>query len=232
MAAVTYINNDYETLAEAMQRLVAMGYFSAIGYDSDTAAVTCWDEDGNAVLTLTKNSTTGCNVTLRLDSGTTQTFSIGTSASAGAKATLYYLYVCSGGAYISTVSNAYLGLIISKTNNGKIGVIGLGADGGSSTAAATRAANVASLAADDAETEVGTKFTYGVPTLRNQTVLTDVPTCAAPTVPSYFSDVRYTLTSQFNYTSNTATPPQNFTQNGKRYLWVGYFAIRDEAASA
>jgi len=237
MAAVTYINNDYETLAEAMQRLVEMGYFASVEYDSANTAVVCKDSDENAVLTIT-NTTNGQVVTIsfRLADGTVKDYTLATRAVTTAGTSNYgylrYIYVCSGGAYIyatTGTNTGFAGIIISKTNNGAVGVAILGTIGTSATSIAGRL-NVNAVATDDSTDQIETAFSYGAPTVRNQTVLTDVPTCGAPIVPSHFPDVRYTLTSQFGYTNNYATPPINFTQDGKRYLWVGYFAIRDEEA--
>ena len=226
MATVTYINDDYETLAEAMQQLVTMGYFASVEYDSENTAVVCKDTDENTVLTI-QASTKAIAVSLRLDDGTTKAANV-SDASNGVS--LYYLYVCSGGAYLSVVYSggaAYACVIISKTNNNKIGVFSTGG----ANSAATRLTGTYSVATDDDAVQINTQFSFIAPTIRYQTQLMNIPTCGGPNVVSYFPNVFHTYTSEISYTSNTATPPFNFTQDGKRYLWVGYYAIRDEEAS-
>lgn len=228
MATITYINNDYETLAEAMQQLVEMGYFASVEYDSENTAVVCKDSDENAVLTIAEHSANhSWDVILRFDDSTTKSSTIGNSVAGTAK--LLYCYVGSGGCYISlSGTNAlYAGLIISKTNNGKIGVAVLCPALGS-----TAAARLIPFcwATDDDPEQTDTKFTFSAPTPRNQHVLNDVPTCSPPNVVSIFPDIKHTFTSMITYTDNVSTPPLNFEQDGKRYLWVGYFAIRDEEA--
>ena len=235
MEAVTYINNDYEMLAEALQQLVSMRYFASVEYDSANTAVVCRDSDENAVLTIA-NTTNGQVVTIsfRLADGTVKDYTLATRAvtttGTSNNGYLRYVYVCSGGAYIyatTGTNTGFAGIIISRTNNGAVGVAILGTIGTSATPISGRL-NVNAVATDDSPDQIETAFTYGAPTVRNQAVLTDFPTCAAPTVPSHFPDVRYTLTSQFGYINNVSTPPINFEQDGKRYLWIGYFAIRDE----
>lgn len=230
MATVTYINNDYETLAEALQQLVDMGYFESVEYDSDTDTVVCYDGDENAIFSIGKKSggtRDAFTVSLLMDDGTTVTKDITAAGSTAGSITPSYVYICSGGMYLSagTSTAAHGYVLLSKTNNGTLGMI---VPSGAVTASMRLSPNC--IATDDAADQIGTAFAFAVPTLRNQTVLTDVPTCSAPTVVSVFPDIRYTLTSQFSYTSETATPPINFSQDGKRYLWVGYFAVRDEEA--
>ena len=228
MATTTYINGNFETLAAAMQQLVTMGYFSSVEYDDSGTypAVVCKDADENAVLTIGKASTgNSVTVTFRLDEGTAKSVTMTQTGS-----TPYYLYVCSGGAYLAlgtSASTNFMGCIIAKTNRDKIGCITLGdiQQNGS------RYGIVRSMAVDDDPVQIGTNFAFGLPTTRNQTTLMNIPTCSAANVVSYFPDVYYTFTSQYSYTNNTATPPQNFTQDGKRYLWIGYYAIRDEEES-
>ena len=226
MATTTYINGNMETLATAMQQLVTMGYFASVEYDSENSAVICYDTDENEVLTLAR-STNVFNVTIRFDSGTTKTISRGANTSLN-NVIPYYLYVCSGGAYLNfyttgSSSQQACVLVVSKTNNDKIGVF--------YTLAGNRL-TASSIATDDNIEQAGTDFAFGSPTTRNQTTLMNIPTCSAPNVVSYFPDVYYTFTSQYPYTNNAATPPQNFTQDGKRYLWIGYYAIRDEEAAS
>lgn len=228
MATVTYINNDYETLAEAMQQLVEMGYFASVEYDSENTSVVCKDSDDNAVLTIAKSGNNNITVSIIMEDASTTTLNL---TSSSGTILPYYFYVCSGGAYLSCTMQTYnygkfMGLFISKTNNDKIGAVTL-ANGISSATAASRL-TIKSVATDDDTTQTSTNFVFGTPTVRNQTVLCDIPTCSAPMVTSYFPSLRYTLTSQFAYTNNVDTPPINFSQDGKRYLWVGYFAIRDE----
>ena len=228
MATTTYINGNMETLATAMQQLVTIGYFDSIEYDSENSAVICYDADENAVLTLAKGSV-NLNASIRFDDGTTKSAGVG-GANANNAAYPYYLYVCSGGAYLS-FSGTYgtnSGMIISKTNNEKVGIVVIYATGNASS----RVTTVHSLATDDDATQINTTFAFGLPTTRNQTTLMNIPTCGAPNVVSYFPDVYYTFTSQYNFTNNATTPPQNFTQDGKRYLWIGYYAIRDEEAAS
>ena len=223
MAVVTYINSDYETLAEAMQQLVTMGYFASVEYDSINSAVVCYDADENAVLTITKTTASNPTIALRLDGGTTKS---ATYANCGAP---YYTYLCSGGMYIAFNGGSYgnyAGLFVSKTNNDKVGFMTFMPTG----SGVPRYKNVRSWATDDNAEQMDTYFECPPPTLRNQTTLMNIPTCNEAGTASSFPNCFFTFTSQFAYTSNTATPPVNFTQNGKRYLWVGYFAIRDEEA--
>lgn len=229
MATTTYINGNMETLATAMQQLVTMGYFASVEYDSENSAVICYDTDENAVLTLTTPSSTQTAVTIRFDNSSTKTITLG-GTSGTYTSTPYYLYVCSGGAYLSirgVANNTSTGnwgalVIISKTNNDKIGVVCTDGNG------SARVTTVYSLATNDDADQIDTAFNFGLPTTRYQTTLMNLPSCGAPNVVSYFPDVYHTFTSQYPYTNNAATPPQNFTQDGKRYLWIGYYAIVDE----
>ena len=237
MATVTYVNNDYSVLAQAMQQLVTMGYFDSVEYDSENDAVVCKDADENAVLTLAKStaSTTPnpqCNITFRLDNGTTKTAIAGGGSGAGvdAIAMIGYIYICSGGAYIcsitssSTVSMHRGFIFISKTNNEKIGIV--------FTPYATSGFfryNFSSWATDDDTVQMNTIFSSATPALRNQETLFNIPTSAAVnTAPSYFPDVYTEFTTMTTYSNNTDTPPVSATVDGKNYLWVGYFMIADE----
>ena len=119
MAAVTYINNDYEMLAEALQQLVSMRYFASVEYDSANTAVVCKDSDENAVLTIA-NTTNGQVVTIsfRLADGTVKDYTLATRAvtttGTSNNGYLRYVYVCSGGAYIYATTG---------TNTGFAGII-------------------------------------------------------------------------------------------------------------
>ena len=233
MATVTSINNDYEVLAEAMQQLVTMGYFDSVEYDSENDAVVCKDADEHAVLTLTAYSSGSSSnrsyttVSFRLDDGTVKTWNVNHSATSGAtNGYIGYIYVCSGGAYIMsrTATSGFSFIIISKTNNGKVGVI---VDAGSYQIAGRL--SPCSVATDDDAEQADTVFEFETPTVRKQTTLANVPTAAAVNnAPSYFPDVYYTLTAQNPYTNSNSTPPVSVTLKGKTYLWVGYFMIADE----
>ena len=128
MATVTYINNNMQTLATAMQRLVTMGYFASIEYDSENDAVVCYDANENAVLTLTSDNGL-FSATFRFDDGATKTVTLGSTSGSNNRADVRYLYVCSGGAYLnfynsSTSSYAQVGeFFISLTNNTKVGIL-------------------------------------------------------------------------------------------------------------
>lgn len=234
MATVTYINNDYEVLAEAMQQLVTMGYFDSVEYDSENDAVVCYDENENAVLTLTRNSsyTSNTNISFRLDDGTVKTYDFDWSGSnSHTGGTIDYIYICSGGAYLkggnsNSTATSYSFLVISKTNNDKIGIVF--PDGGAYTALADRP-KVRSWATDDDSVQANTAYTIATPTTQNQETLFNIPTSAAVnSAPSYFSNVYAEFTTMYPYTNNIATPPRNVEQDGKTYLWVGYYMIADE----
>lgn len=234
MATVTYVNNDYEVLAQAMQQLVTMGYFDSVEYDSENDAVVCKDADENAVLTLAKNSTNSyiTDVSFRLDSGTVKTHALSwRPTQSGAAGMIGYIWICSNGAYISasTVSNTsgYAFIIISKTNNDKVGV--LFSYNSSSYTAATHRLVIKSWATDDDSVQADNAFTIGTPTIRNQETLFNIPTSASLNhAPSYFPDVYAEFTSQYSYTDNTGTPPVSAAVDGKNYLWVGYYMLADE----
>lgn len=232
MATVTYVNNDYEVLAQAMQQLVTMGYFDSVEYDSENDAVVCKDADENAVLTLTAYSSSGSNrsftaVSFRLDDGTVKTWNVNHSASSGStNGYIGYIYVCSGGAYIMsrTATSGFSFIIISKTNNEKIGVI---VDASSYNIAGRLSPY--SVATDDDAEQADRTFSLGTPTTRNQETLVNVPTSASLNhAPSYFPDVYAEFTTQYTFANSNSTPPVSATVDGKNYLWVGYFMIADE----
>lgn len=237
MATVTSINNDYEVLAEAMQQLVTMGYFDSVEYDSENDAVVCKDADENAVLTLTKstastNPAPQCYITFRLDDGTTKTAIAGGGAGSGVSsiAMIGYIYICSGGAYICSITSsssvsAHKGFIfISKTNNDKIGIVFT-----PYVTSSFNRYNFSSWATDDDTVQMDTIFSSTTPTLRNQETIFNIPTSAAVnTTPSYFPDVYSEFTTMTTYSNNTETPARNVTLDGKTYLWVGYYLIADD----
>lgn len=223
MATVTYVNNDYEVLATAMQQLVTMGYFDSVEYDSENDAVVCEDADENAVLTIARNNSSSfkTDVTIVLDGGATKTVTATWGQTAAA--VVRYIYICSGGAYISggtdSASATKSLIIISKSSNDKVGVI---VSGGART-------SFNAIATDDDSNQADIAFSLAVPTTRNQTELFKVPTSASLNhAPSAFPDVYIEYTTQYSFTNDYSTPPVSAEVDGKNYLWVGYFMIADE----
>lgn len=256
MATKTYVfGNDQNAIAQniasALQPLVTAGYFDEITTRVNTGTETCVDckVDDVAIVILSiivipynNSNYYYINITLRLDSGTLVNQIIGDStAILDFNAVPKYVYTCSGGAYISTdrnnktrtnLSGTFNGIFISKTNNDKIGVFICGAlslrDSGNWNSIKGRHEDTFSWAQDDDASECATKYSFPAIQLRNQATLVNIPTSAAANHSSYFPDILYTFTSQMTYVNNNDSPPVEFEQDGKHYLWTGYYAIRDE----
>lgn len=146
-----------------------------------------------------------------------------------------YVYICSHGIYISTRhassnnNGDYGGYIITRTNNGTVGLISLcNVTGNSSNISKTaRIQNLCAFSPDDA-LEQRSMMNLVTPYIRTYNSFVALPATNPPGVLSYFPHLYYMFTTQFGYISNQATPPINFIQNGYRYLDIGWFALRDD----
>ena len=218
MAIVTYINNDYELLAQGLQPLVARGYFAAIDYDADAKAIHCKDNAGETILKMTYGQN-GMTVEFRFSDGVTRSNTLGGSSSN--RGIPLYLYLCSGGAYILCGAKTFV--VISRTNNGDTGVVYVNN--------ASKRQDPYGWSVGDLSDRSTEYYSFINDTkIRNQTTMFPVPVCSnMPGVAAYFPDVKSIVASQFPaYNGYQNTPPENFTQDGKRYLWIGNYAISDE----
>lgn len=256
MATKTYVfgsdqNAIAQNIAAALQPLVTAGYFDEIttnvasGTETD---VLCKINEVTIValsvfcITYQNSNYYYTHVNFRLDSGTVLNAVFGDQTSIlHFNVVPKYVYTSSGGAYISMDRNAttlqnvpsYQGIFIAKTNNDKIGVFLCGvwssySSGSKYNKVSTRLSDTYAWAQDDDASECATKYSFPAIQLRNQATLVNIPTSAAANHPSYFPDIVYTFTSQLGYVDNNDSPPINFEQDDKQYLWTGYYAILDE----
>lgn len=199
MATITYVGNDYDRLAAAMQQLVTMGYFSSVTNSGGT--ITCKDANNATVLTISASS-----VAIETQGGTVTT-SINSS-------TIGNVYCCSGGMYIP--ADSYEFLVITKDNNGGIGV----AFTGNRTSSV---ANVYAISQNDAGDSVTAAINNYSNNMKRVTAVSKVFTSDC-----WLPDFYHLESSQNPFSNNSSTPPVSVEFDGKNYLWVGYFMIADE----
>lgn len=206
-----------------------MGYFDKleINHAETTHQLWCKLNDDTPVLKISCESTsiqTTMILSIYLYDSQTNTTTEKT-VSLNAERVISDIYVTDHGAYLkfkvrsnpSTTSSA--GAFISKTNNDTTGLFVAGI---SENRLATE-----SWACDDDPNYSGS-YTFPTVYIRNQTTLMNVPTAGSSESISYFPYIYYMLTSQLGYENNSTTPPCNIFQNGYRYLWVGYYMLRDD----
>lgn len=255
MATKTYVFGSNQTaiaqnIASALQPLVTAGLFDEITTNVTSSVQTdvlCKTNDVTIValsvfcITYQNSNYYYTHVNFRLDDNTVLNAVFGDQTSIlNFNVVPKYVYTCSGGAYISMGRNdttlrgvpSYQGVFIAKTNNDKIGVFLCGVWSSYSDSkynkVSTRLSDTYAWAQDDDASECATKYAFPTVRLRNQATLMNIPTSAAANHPSYFPDIAYTFTSQMTYVDNNSSPPIEFEQDGKHYLWTGYYAIRDE----
>lgn len=247
MAVKTYVLNTANTqlMADAtitaLQPLVTSGLFDSIAY----AVIEYPSGIGNHGIAFRKGGVDIIRIAFygtpqalvilfRTSNGTYQEAIVGNPNDVNScNAPIEYVYTCSGGVYLATTdassrsnTGKYAGVYITKTNNDKIGVFVVGATTNSGVTIRTNYTRV--FVQDAAPESMSENVVFQTPQARNQTTMFAIPTACEGGVTSRFPDLLYTFTSQDAYTDNTATPPFNFTQNGKRYLWTGCYALRDE----
>lgn len=239
----TYSSNFLEemnNLKRALEPLIELGYFDKMNVSgsSDDASLWCQTSNNRTVIHIAQYDSGRLVVELFLyDEDTDTTTMRAVNFNNHQNYFCYSVYTTSHGAYIQinqSTSNSlqytHSGCIISKTNNDKVGIFCIGLNS-SANDAACRLNNTQAWALDD-NASFSPSFAFPTVYLRNQTTLMNVPTAGGTSdgrdKVSYFPYVYYTFTSQLGYENNFTTPPCNIVQNGYRYLWVGYYMLRDD----
>lgn len=248
MAKMTYIDDDFSALAAAMQSAVNSGYFSSVEYIEGTEegsyqydTVECYDENENVVFSISKTDTKGTyTIRLRFDDGSlkTSTMNIGRTASQYTSV-IGYVYDCGSTIYLQgygassqtslTAANQSGFLLLSRTNNNKIGVVFTTTSGSNSSDVSGHFESIQSWATDDDIKTADNLYSFSSREMSNQGTLYNIQTSAGlSNAPSYFPDIFNTKTSPFYYSGNATTPPYGVIIDETKYLWIGGYLIKDK----
>ena len=208
-STVTYLNG----VTSWLQSNAVPTYFASVVYDG--TKIICKDANNNTLLSLNYSSAT----IYKNESGYDDK---SLNFSSDIRAT-YICVKCGGGILIfpdpdSPAAHSNKGgIIITKTNNGKVAVI---AGGDNASLAASCSNGVVSAAwGDDAS---ATKTITYTPASQNQTQLVPFSTYAPANSVSYTTNAFFLLTTQ--YSSIVYGEVEN---NGAKYITNGYWAIKD-----
>lgn len=245
MAIHTHINWNngrkvcMDNIKNALEPLISLGFFDKLEVNKvsdDDVSIYCKMDNNRNVFSIRSyysSSRNRLNISIYLYNEQTETIStksIDYPVADGPVSQITDVYTTSHGAYLqinNTNTNhnyiAWGGLFISKTNDDVFGIFAIGLTDGKER----RLSSTQSWAIDNDPSLNGS---YSFPTvyIRNQSTLMNIPTASTTNAVSYFPYIYYTFTSQLGYEDNFTTQPCNLIQNGYRYLWTGYYMLRDD----